>query len=364
MPRKISFEEFKEKCKQCKDYNNICFDYIDPIKFDYSALQKFYCNIHKIYFFRIPKLIFRKNKKEYFICTDCKLDSIKRKNKINGSKRKGIKSPMSGKEYSYSLEELKQILKSKNDKIELISPIKNKYIRNDKIKLSCSVHGIFEKSIRNIIKSKWICNKCATDFSKISNIKHGEKRRNNFVEEAKQIHGDEYDYSLVDTRGKLDKISIICKIHGIFKQTPSLHLRGEGCPLCSKEGISNNERRLGFCIRNRFPGLKLEQQWNKILKRQKLDYYIDKYKLGIEYHGPQHFINVEWFNDYRHNLQHRQELDRTKYNICKENNIKILYFTFNQEFKDIEYIDKVYTNLGDLYDAIKERAKEFGDILS
>ena len=348
MPRKISFEEFKEKCKQCKDYNNICFDYIDPIKFDYSALQKFYCNIHKIYFFRIPKLIFRKNKKEYFICTDCKLDSIKRKNKINGSKRKGIKSPMSGKEYSYSLEELKQILKSKNDKI----------------KLNCSIHGIFEKSIRNIIKSKWICNKCATDFSKISNIKHGEKRRNNFVEEAKQIHGDEYDYSLVDTRGKLDKISIICKIHGIFKQTPSLHLRGEGCPLCSKEGISNNERRLGFCIRNRFPGLKLEQQWNKILKRQKLDYYIDKYKLGIEYHGPQHFINVEWFNDYRHNLQHRQELDRTKYNICKENNIKILYFTFNQEFKDIEYIDKVYTNLGDLYDAIKERAQEFGDILS
>ena len=76
------------------------------------------------------------------------MDSIKRKNKINGSKRKGIKSPMSGKEYSYSLEELKQILKSKNDKIELISPIKNKYIRNDKIKLSCSIHGIFEKSIR------------------------------------------------------------------------------------------------------------------------------------------------------------------------------------------------------------------------
>lgn len=82
---------------------------------------------------------------------------------------------MSGKEYSYSLEELKQILKSKNDKIELISPIKNKYIRNDKIKLSCSIHGIFEKSIRNIIKNKWICNKCATDFSKISNIKYGEK---------------------------------------------------------------------------------------------------------------------------------------------------------------------------------------------
>lgn len=35
-----------------------------------------------------------------------------------------------------------------------------------------------------------------------------------------------------------------------------------------------------------------------------------------------------------------------------------------EEFKDIKYIDKVYTNLGDLYDAIKERAKEFGDILS
>ena len=67
-----------------------------------------------------------------------------------------------------------------------------------------------------------------------------------FIERAKKIHGDTYDYSLVEYKGALDKVRIICKIHGLFEQRPASHLNGHGCHICGKElvgrkRISNEE---------------------------------------------------------------------------------------------------------------------------
>jgi hypothetical protein len=53
-----------------------------------------------------------------------------------------------------------------------------------------------------------------------------------FIERAKKVHGDKYDYSRVLYNGMHDKICIICPIHGEFWQTPANHLSGKGCPEC------------------------------------------------------------------------------------------------------------------------------------
>ena len=54
-----------------------------------------------------------------------------------------------------------------------------------------------------------------------------------FVQRAKEVHGDTYDYSKVDYISALKKVSIICKEHGEFQQAPSKHLSsGHGCPMC------------------------------------------------------------------------------------------------------------------------------------
>lgn len=45
-------------------------------------------------------------------------------------------------------------------------------------------------------------------------------------------HGDKYDYSLVDYKGKYSKINIICNIHGVFSQTANEHRHGANCPKC------------------------------------------------------------------------------------------------------------------------------------
>ena len=55
-----------------------------------------------------------------------------------------------------------------------------------------------------------------------------------FISKAVKVHGSKYDYSKVDYKGCRTKICIICKEHGEFWQTPNNHLNGSGCPKCTK----------------------------------------------------------------------------------------------------------------------------------
>ena len=55
-----------------------------------------------------------------------------------------------------------------------------------------------------------------------------------FIEKAKLIHGDKYNYSLVEFVNNKTKVKIICPIHGEFEQFVYSHIRGKGCNLCGK----------------------------------------------------------------------------------------------------------------------------------
>lgn len=54
-----------------------------------------------------------------------------------------------------------------------------------------------------------------------------------WLERAKSIHKDKYDYSLVSYKNKSSNVTIICKIHGEFEQLAGNHLQGKGCPMCA-----------------------------------------------------------------------------------------------------------------------------------
>jgi hypothetical protein len=59
-----------------------------------------------------------------------------------------------------------------------------------------------------------------------------------FIEYAKLVHGDRYDYSNVNYKGTKNKVSIICHIHGAFDQTPDSHVNGKcGCKKCSYNNL-------------------------------------------------------------------------------------------------------------------------------
>ena len=58
-----------------------------------------------------------------------------------------------------------------------------------------------------------------------------------FIEKAKKIHGDKYDYSKVNYVNCNINVCIICPKHGEFWQAPKYHLVGHGCKKCCKSGI-------------------------------------------------------------------------------------------------------------------------------
>lgn len=62
----------------------------------------------------------------------------------------------------------------------------------------------------------------------------GPKRRTleSILEQARQVHGDTYDYSIAVFLGTHKKWEIICREHGSFWQVVRSHLDGDGCPQC------------------------------------------------------------------------------------------------------------------------------------
>ena len=60
-----------------------------------------------------------------------------------------------------------------------------------------------------------------------------------FIERAKLIHGNKYDYSLVEYIRTTTKVKIICPIHGMFEQKPSEHIYDAcGCQKCGLETLA------------------------------------------------------------------------------------------------------------------------------
>lgn len=104
------------------------------------------------------------------------------------------------------------------------------------IPLYCEKHGWFWVSVNNLLKGEG-CKFCKREEKLIQHKKEYEKK---FIEQAKIIHNDFYDYSKVEYIKNSVNVHIICPIHGEFLQTPNNHLQGKGCQLCAieKNGFS------------------------------------------------------------------------------------------------------------------------------
>ena len=63
-----------------------------------------------------------------------------------------------------------------------------------------------------------------------------------FIEKAKEVHGDKYDYSLSDYVASKQMITVICRIHNTFELSPNSHLRGNGCKACGVELRASKQR--------------------------------------------------------------------------------------------------------------------------
>lgn len=95
------------------------------------------------------------------------------------------------------------------------------------VTIICPIHGEFEQSPHSHLKGQG-CPKCGLE----SRIKKKTNTTVQFIEKARKVHGDKYDYSKVNYEKSNIKVSIICPEHGEFWMKPNTHLNGCGCPKC------------------------------------------------------------------------------------------------------------------------------------
>lgn len=102
------------------------------------------------------------------------------------------------------------------------------------------------------------------------------KTTEQFIEDARKVHGNKYNYDKVKYKNNKTKIIITCLEHGDFLQTPNKHLIGRGCPKCCNE-------------QKHFRRLKTKDQFieeankvhNNFYNYSKTEYYNNKTKIEI-----------------------------------------------------------------------------------
>ena len=218
---------------------------------------------------------------------------------------------------------------------------------HNKVCIICPKHGEFWQTPANHLSGK-MCLKCSIN-TRSNKRKYS---REEFIKRAIAVHGNYYDYSKVEYINDSTKVCIICPKHGEFWQTPNKHLYGQGCFECSKI-LNSNESRLFRLLQNKYSKYGVIRQYHnkEIIGNKSIDIFIDKYNIGIEYQGGQHFKPIKMFGGYNGFLKIAQR-DKEKYNECKSKNIKLLYFTFDKKTIPDMYIDTVYYKFEDLCDKI------------
>ena len=155
-----------------------------------------------------------------------------------------------------------------------------------------------------------------------------------FVKKSNKIHNNNYDYSLVEYINNKTPVIIICSKHGQFRQRPDSHINGKGCRKCNR---SKGELIIAKYLDNK--KINYEDQYTfknqpKHLSRCQFDFYLPKYNLVIEYHGIQHFECREKFYNHFFELLDRGKMDYEKMKFCKNNNINFFEIHYDQDIID------------------------------
>jgi formate dehydrogenase assembly factor FdhD len=120
-----------------------------------------------------------------------------------------------------------------------------------KYQIICKMHGVFYQNFENHMSGRG-CLKCGREKSEESRRLTQEEVYRRCI----NIHGDKYEYLNFKYINDREKIDILCKKHGIFKQSINNHINGSGCPSCSFEKLKG--------VYNKTLAERNKEEWLKI----------------------------------------------------------------------------------------------------
>lgn len=189
-----------------------------------------------------------------------------------------------------------------------------------KVIIGCPLHGDFEQIPNDHLQGKgcYQCRNYELSLKFRSNVEE-------FIEKAMIIHNGKYGYYYVNYINSHLKVDILCFKHGMFKQSPSKHLSGQGCPVCkSSKGELVIYKILKENNINFIQEFRLDKNYKFLY-----DFYLPDHNLLIEFHGKQHFEPVEFFGG-QQSLVEVMLRDSWKKDLAKAYKIPLLEFHYRQ----------------------------------
>jgi hypothetical protein len=294
-------------CKKCAGHNKTTFEIIDKFikihgdHYDYSKVEYINAKTKVIIickqhgeFLQIPNIHLHGSG-----CNQCGISSASIKQSKTTSQFVVNAIKIHGDQYDYSqVEYIKSLI--------LVTII-------------CKIHGEFRQIPKHHLHGCG-CPKCG----KLQQQKKQSKTTAQFIEKAKEIHGDTYDYSTVEYINAKVIVNIICKIHGEFTTTPDSHITHKsGCPKCKYK----TEHKLFDYLIVYYPEIIFQPKYewcinesSKTNKYLPFDFCIEKYKIIIELDGEQHFKQVMNWNP----PEVTQQIDKYKMKCANANGYYVI----------------------------------------
>ena len=284
------------------------------------------------------------------------------------------------KPLSYWIKKCKEVHGEKYD----YSLFKDGVTTKDNVNIICKHHGVFSCRLGSHIYLKNGCPRC------------NEMTTEKFIEKAKRVHGDKYDYSKVEYTNSYTKVKIICHEHGDFLQKPNNHLQGNDCPRCkemttekfiekskkihenkyiySKVNYTNTNTKVTIICPEHGEFLQVpyshlqgngcprcneskgEKQVEKLLTEQNIkyekqkrfkdcrnklplpfDFYLPELNILIEYDGEQHFKPFRKIKNKEKAiliLKQTQLRDKIKTDYCLKNNIPLIRIKYTDSIEE------------------------------
>ena len=315
------------------------------------------------------------------------------------------------------IEEFKKVHGDKYDYSEV--DLRGSILNNNKVKIICPIHGPFYQNY-NAHLNGCGCEKCAgkrydgeDEFISLAKIIHGDLYRYNntkyidsntdilvtcnrhnidfsikplnflrpghfvcplcdtrvtdtksFIEKSKQLFGEDlYDFSeTVYIKSKIT-VNIKCRICGeTFSVLPDKFLReGIRCP-CQRN-VWKLESDIETLLKDLNKNYIKEYKFIDLLSSKnfplRFDFYIPELNLIIECQGSQHFIPIDYFGGIE-SYENQKENDLIKYNYCKNNDIRLIYYTTKNNYYSYynSYFSKdLYFDLNSIRQIIKNYEK-------
>lgn len=180
--------------------------------------------------------------------------------------------------------------------------------------ITCKKHGDFNQRAGSHLAGNK-CTRCARDEFRLTT--------DEFIRNAREVHGDTYDYSRVVYTGNKNKVEIICKTHGSFFQKPNGHISSrQGCRFCSE---SRGEVAVESYLKEH--GLKYIREYRIKPALYRYDFYLPELKVLIEFHGQQHYKPVEIFGG-EIAYQSQIKRDAAKKKLARSNDLTLIVLSY------------------------------------